>query len=122
MEAVPQAALILAPAQQALGFFMKLFNPVAAMRVFDHDTQRRVKWKIAPEILPLAIVTCWPLTDQLADLAGARPPRTATNLARSQPWLCPHASGGSAIANAACSPARHRHAPSPQWLDATRSH
>src|SRR5512141_3255584 len=54
MEAMPQPTLILIPAQQALGLFMKLFNPVAAMCIFHHGLQRRVEWKVAPEVLPLA--------------------------------------------------------------------
>src|SRR5512143_1006598 len=71
MEAMPQATLVLIPAQQALGFFMKLFDPVATVRVFHHDPQGGVQWKVAPEVLPLAVATCWPLADQPADMPSA---------------------------------------------------
>src|SRR5512135_3156864 len=50
MEAMPQPTLILIPAQQTLGLFMKLFNPVAAMRVLHHVVPRRVEWTVAPEV------------------------------------------------------------------------
>src|SRR5512143_1331459 len=36
MEAVPQPALIVIPPQQTLGFFMKLFDPVAPVRILHH--------------------------------------------------------------------------------------
>src|SRR3974377_1344535 len=71
MQAVPQAALILVPAQQALGLFMELFNPVAAVRILDHDAQRRGQGKVAPEILPLVLAPRGPLADQPADVPRA---------------------------------------------------
>src|SRR5512143_1849731 len=43
MEAVPQPTLVLIPAQQALGFFVKLFDPVAAVGVLHHGRQGRVE-------------------------------------------------------------------------------
>src|SRR5512139_214989 len=71
MEAMPQAALVLIPAQEALGFFMKLLDPVAAMRVLHHRPQRRVEQEVAPEVLPLARAPGGPLADQPADMPGA---------------------------------------------------
>src|SRR5512135_3293036 len=53
MKAVPQPALVLIPAQQTLRFFMKLFDPVAAVGVLHHGRQWRVEREVAPEILPL---------------------------------------------------------------------
>src|SRR3974377_1738994 len=43
MEAMPQSALILIPAQQTLRFFMKLFDPVRAMGVLHHGHRRRAR-------------------------------------------------------------------------------
>ena len=51
VKAGPQAALVLIPAQQFFGFFMKLFHPHPAVGVFHHHRQRRLHPEVAPEIL-----------------------------------------------------------------------
>src|SRR5713226_900289 len=42
MKAMPQASLVLIPAEQTLGLFVKLLDPVAPVGVFDHRAQRRL--------------------------------------------------------------------------------
>src|SRR3972149_3625365 len=54
MNALPQPALVLIPAQQALGFFMELLDPVAAMGVLHHGRQRCGLWEVAPIVIPVA--------------------------------------------------------------------
>src|SRR3990172_1847015 len=69
METLPQSALVLIPTQQALGFFMELLDPVAAMGVLHHGRQRRGLREVAPEVIPVTVATGRTLTDQPADFA-----------------------------------------------------
>lgn len=65
VKAKPQAILVLIPAKQLLGFFMKLLDPGAPERIFHHDRQRRISQEVAPEVLGITYLTApRPLADQ----------------------------------------------------------
>src|SRR5262245_34487672 len=53
MKPHPQAALILIPAQLALGLLMKLLDGMAPMSIAGQRIEGRVRRQVAPEILPL---------------------------------------------------------------------
>ena len=79
MEALPEATLILVPAQFAFGFFVILLDPVAPVRVFDHALQRGVCRKVTPEIFGIArLPTCRTLPNQPAEATHAAPIHTLT--------------------------------------------
>src|SRR5262245_57148286 len=68
VKAGPQPALVLVPAQQALGLLVELLHPVPPMGVLHHPHQRRVLPEVAPVVAPLAVAAV--LADQ-----PAYPPR-----------------------------------------------
>src|SRR6185312_5898513 len=55
VEARPQSALILVPAQQPLGLLMILLHPVPPMGVLHQPLQRHVRPEVAPIEPPLAV-------------------------------------------------------------------
>src|SRR5215510_4116361 len=55
VEARPQSALILVPAQQPLGLLMILLHPMPPMGVFHQPLQRHIRPEVAPREPPLAI-------------------------------------------------------------------
>src|SRR5215472_7030248 len=55
VEARPQPALVLVPAQQPLGFLMVLLHPVPTMGVFHQALEGHIRPEVAPVIPPLAI-------------------------------------------------------------------
>src|SRR3954452_23832761 len=55
VEARPQPALVLVPAQQPLGLLMILLHPVPPMGVFHQPHQRHSRPEVAPVVSPLAI-------------------------------------------------------------------
>src|SRR5579883_2887422 len=55
VEARPQPALVLIPAQEPLGLLMGLLHPVPAMGVFHQPLQRHIRPEVTPVIPPLAI-------------------------------------------------------------------
>src|ERR1700733_2324115 len=69
VKAGPQSPLILVPAQQLLGLFVKLLHPVPAVGVLHHPLQRRVGTEVAPVVPPLAIRAV--LAEQPADPPSA---------------------------------------------------
>jgi hypothetical protein len=72
VKAFPQPSLILVPAQQPFGFFMILLHPTAAVGIFDHDGQGRMRREVAPVVFALTPLTpARPLPDQPADVARA---------------------------------------------------
>src|SRR3970040_1319235 len=71
METLPQPTLVLIPAQQALGFFMELLHPIAAMGVLHHRRQRRGLREVAPEVIPVPVAAAGSLAEQPADVAVA---------------------------------------------------
>src|SRR6516165_2815446 len=72
MKAIPASSLILIPAQLGFGFFMILFDPVAAVGIFDHPGQRRRGREITPEILPVPMLAAaGALPNQPAYMAAA---------------------------------------------------
>jgi hypothetical protein len=71
MKAVPQSALVLIPVQQALGFFMELLNPIAAMGVLHQGRQRRGLREVAPEVIPVTVAAGGSVPEQPADVAVA---------------------------------------------------
>src|SRR5512143_1354475 len=80
MEPRPQPALVLVPAQQALGLLGVPLHPVPPVRVLDHRRQRLLRPEVTPVILLLpALTTPRPLPDQPAQPAPAlrrHPPAT----------------------------------------------
>src|ERR1041384_956585 len=50
VEARPESALILVPAQEFLGLFMVLLYPTAAVSIFDHDGQGCVGGEVTPVV------------------------------------------------------------------------
>ena len=102
MKTMPQATLIMIPAEFAFGFFMKLLDPIATMGVLNHERQIRCGGKVAPEILPVAIAACGALPNQPADMVraiaihapaaycdklGSQPTLTAFPPGQSRPWF-----------------------------------
>jgi hypothetical protein len=74
MKAVPQAPLILIPAQFAFRFFMILFDPMTPMGIFNHLTQTCVRGKVTPIVFPTAgLARGWALADQPAKVTLAAP-------------------------------------------------
>jgi len=65
----PQPTLILIPAQQLLGFLVKLLNPMPPVRVLHHPLQHRLGPEVAPIVTPLAIAGIF--ADQPAHPPGA---------------------------------------------------
>src|SRR5262249_60826494 len=56
VEAGPQPALVLVPAQQPLGLLVELLHPVAPVRVLRHRRQGRLGAEVAPVVLPLVLL------------------------------------------------------------------
>src|SRR5512142_146363 len=57
MEPRPQTALVLVPAQQALGLLVVPLHPVPPVRVLDHPRQRLLRPEVTPVILRLPGLT-----------------------------------------------------------------
>src|SRR5262249_3856152 len=55
VEARPQPALVLVPAQEPLGLLMVLLHPVPPVRVFDQALQGYIRPEVAPVVPALAI-------------------------------------------------------------------
>src|SRR5947209_19715836 len=55
VEARPESALVLVPAQQALGLLMISFHPVSPMGVLHQPLQGQIRPEVAPVIPSLAI-------------------------------------------------------------------
>src|SRR5690242_12723616 len=71
-KAIPAPPLILIPAQLGFGFLMILLDPVAAVRILDHQGQRRGGREITPEILPVPVLApSEALAEQPAAMAAA---------------------------------------------------
>src|ERR687893_1346360 len=69
MEARPQTALILVPAQLLFGLFMELLNGMTAMGIVNQLLQRRRGWQITPiEVAFLGLTTGRPLPQQPANV------------------------------------------------------
>src|SRR5215472_3349189 len=72
MKAIPAPSLILIPAQLGFGFLMILLDPVAAVRILDHQGQRHGGREVTPEILPLPMLApSGALTEQPPEMAAA---------------------------------------------------
>src|ERR671917_54932 len=72
VEARPQTALILIPAQLLFGFFMELLNGMATMRIVDQLLQRSRGRQVAPvELALFGLTTSRPLAQQPADMGLA---------------------------------------------------
>src|SRR5262245_16087547 len=91
VEALPQPALVLVPAQQPLGLLVVLLHPVAPVRVLGHLPQARLGAEVAPVVLPLVLLARRrPLADQPArhpDTLGGLPPAAHRAEAGPQPAL-----------------------------------
>ena len=90
VEARPQPALILVPAQQPLGLLVVLLHPVPPVRVLHHPLQRHLRPEVAPVVPPLAVARRPPRSASPHDAAPTTSPastRSATNRPRSQPLL-----------------------------------
>src|SRR5437588_33721 len=103
VEARPQSALILVPAQQPFGLLMILLHPMPPMGVFHQPLQRHIRPEVAPIVPPLAIGGI--LADQPTRLSSPR---------RGHP---PGAQGDELAAHPASAPLPPRHrAPRPRRL------
>src|SRR5215813_8291479 len=91
VEAGPQPALVLVPAQQPLGLLVELLHPVAPVRVLRHRRQGRLGAEVAPVVLPLVLLALRrPLPYQPAGQAnafGRLPPAPQRAEPRLQPAL-----------------------------------
>src|SRR5262249_20624065 len=88
VEAGPQSALILIPAQQFLGLLVELLHPVSPVRVLHHPLEAHVRPEVAPGVAPLAVAATPP--DQPADSPLALrgyPPAAQGHHAGTQPTL-----------------------------------
>src|SRR5919199_1226358 len=93
MKPHPQAALVLIPAQLALGLFMKLFDGMPPVGIPGQYFKRRVWGQVAPEIFPLlGLPPCGSLPHQPAlmtrPVAGP-PPAAHRDKFLAQPPLRP---------------------------------
>src|SRR5215831_754436 len=67
MDTSPQAALVLIPAEFALGLFMTLLDRMPPMGHTSQLFQRGLRWQVAPRVLPLLrLAAGGPLPDQPA--------------------------------------------------------
>src|SRR3954454_13537383 len=90
VEASPQPALILVPAQEPLGLLVILLHPVPPVRVLHHPLQRHRRPKVAPGVPPLAVGAILP--DQPARPTPTRrrhPPTAGRNEAPAHPAPAP---------------------------------
>ena len=68
MKALPQAALVLVPAQESLGIFVIQFNEDAAMHQFDHALARGAGRQVGPaQLVAPGAVGQFALGDEPAD-------------------------------------------------------
>src|SRR5215469_12949939 len=72
MKGIPAPSLILIPAQLGFGFLMILLDPVAAVRILNHQGQRHGGREVTPEILPVPVLAAaGALAEQPSEMAGA---------------------------------------------------
>src|SRR5215813_11129885 len=90
VEAGPQPALVLVPAQQPLGLLVELLHPVPPVRVAHHPPQRGLRAEVAPVVAPLAVRAVLPEQPTRPALAvGPDPPAAHGHDRRPQPTLTP---------------------------------
>lgn len=90
VKAGPHAAVVLLPAQETLGFCVKLLDPIAPMRILEHPGQRRIQREVAPEVFPVARAPGRTLPDQPADMRRSltvHPPTAEGDELGAQPTL-----------------------------------
>ena len=116
VEARPQSALVLVPAQQPLGLLMILLHPVPPMGVLHQPLQRHIRPEVAPIVPPLAIGGI--LADQPARSASPRrghpPGAEGDELGRASSPGSPPATSPSATTAPAGPRSAHRPAGTPR--------